>query len=122
MSVMQTLLGKSLGQHALNPVASALPRLMAAPPPNRAPMLFSAGQQGTVTMMISSLLIMVPQPPQLRKLPEWVRVPFVLPPTQNSSLEQAKFPCPFQGTDYKRSAKDSGPAPGRAACLAGDEE
>ena len=36
-------------------------------------MLFSAGQQGTVTMMISSLLTMrLPQPPQLGKLPEWV--------------------------------------------------
>ena len=39
--------------------------------------------------------------------------PLFLPPTQSSSLEQAKFPCPFQGTGYKRRCKGFWTSSGR---------
>lgn len=92
-------------------------RLMAAPPPNEALMLFSAGQQGTVTMMISSLLIMsLPQPPQLGKLPEWVSSPLCFCHRLRTLLwNKPSSPAPFKEQITREGAKDSGPAPGRSS-------
>ena len=87
-------------------------------------MLFSAGQQGTLTMMISSLLIMrPPQPSQMGKLPDGFRVPFVFATNSELFSGTSQVPLPLPGNRLQEKVQRildqlwAG-----AACLIGDGE